>query len=267
MIASLPMYDWPEVRVATDGWWQVLARAFREAGIKNIPRGLSRSDTDNDCWHRPDLLLSQTCGYPYTHGGAQTSRLVATPVYDADGCSGPDYCSFLLCHRESPQKALDDFRGTRAVINDRQSQSGYSALRAMVAPLARQRSFFRDVHVSGGHRQSMLWVGQGKADLCAVDAVCYALARRYVPALTECLRIVARSAAAPGLPLITSVTASDDLVRRLRDGLSHALSEPSASDLRAALLISGADLLAEPDYQRILEIEKEAVVQGYPELI
>jgi hypothetical protein len=32
MIAALPMYDWPEIREATDAWWAGLARAFRREG-------------------------------------------------------------------------------------------------------------------------------------------------------------------------------------------------------------------------------------------
>ena len=32
MIASLPMYDWPEVRDATDAWWHGLARHIGVAG-------------------------------------------------------------------------------------------------------------------------------------------------------------------------------------------------------------------------------------------
>src|SRR6185312_8107473 len=31
-VASLPMYDLPELRAATDAWWKGLARAFRREG-------------------------------------------------------------------------------------------------------------------------------------------------------------------------------------------------------------------------------------------
>jgi hypothetical protein len=34
MIATLPMYDWPEVREATDAWWAGLARHLRGAGFE-----------------------------------------------------------------------------------------------------------------------------------------------------------------------------------------------------------------------------------------
>ena len=38
MIASLPMYDWPEVRGATDAWWNGIARHL------NVSIPLSRDD-------------------------------------------------------------------------------------------------------------------------------------------------------------------------------------------------------------------------------
>jgi hypothetical protein len=42
MIASLPMYDWPEVREATDAWWAGLARHLRDAGFE-APDRLTRA--------------------------------------------------------------------------------------------------------------------------------------------------------------------------------------------------------------------------------
>ena len=36
-VASLPMYDLPELRAATDAWWRGLAQAFRREGIADLP--------------------------------------------------------------------------------------------------------------------------------------------------------------------------------------------------------------------------------------
>ena len=36
-IASLPMYDLPEVRRATDAWWAGLAAGFTRAGVADVP--------------------------------------------------------------------------------------------------------------------------------------------------------------------------------------------------------------------------------------
>jgi hypothetical protein len=67
MLASLPMYDWPEIRSATDAWWAGIAR---HAGL-GFP--LTRVPDYAELWRRDDLVFSQTCGYPFTHGLAATS--------------------------------------------------------------------------------------------------------------------------------------------------------------------------------------------------
>ena len=68
MLASLPMYDWPEIRSATDAWWTGIAR---HAGL-GFP--LTRADDYAELWRRDDLVFSQTCGYPFTHGLAANLR-------------------------------------------------------------------------------------------------------------------------------------------------------------------------------------------------
>ncbi len=68
------------------------------------------------------------------------------------------------------------------MINGRDSQSGYSALRAIVAPYAGGGRMFSDVSVSGSHRASLRAVAEGRADVATIDAVCWAMAERHEPA-------------------------------------------------------------------------------------
>ncbi len=266
LIASLPMYDWPEVRAETDSWWQGLARAFRSEGVADVPDILRRDAADDATWEMDNLLFSQTCGYPYTHGGSNHLRLVATPCFDIDGCDGPNYQSFLLCRKDAVQNTVSDFRGSRAAINDLRSQSGYSALRAVIAPLADGKMFFKQVITSGGHRFSMDMVSQGEVDLCAVDAVCFALAARYVPDMIRPLKIIARSPMAPMLPYVSARQTSGPVMRKMRTGLIKALRDPELDAARQALFLSGAEVLTDADYQRILDIEDTAAKLGYPDV-
>ena len=64
MIAGLGMYDWPEVRDATDGLWAAIAGVLREEGFNGVPEKLERGLQPYNLWRSPDLLLAQTCGYP-----------------------------------------------------------------------------------------------------------------------------------------------------------------------------------------------------------
>ncbi len=76
-IISLPMYDWPEVREATDAWAHGIARHLREHGFPEAPSEPLRCENHGEAWLSPDLLLSQTCGYPLTHTYARCLRPVA----------------------------------------------------------------------------------------------------------------------------------------------------------------------------------------------
>lgn len=106
MLATLPMYDWPEVRAAVDSLWASVAR---HAGIE---AQVSHDILHGADWRRRDLVFSQTCGYPYTHEFRGRLNYIATPHYRADGCHGADYCSILLAR--SPM-TLAAFAGSIAV--------------------------------------------------------------------------------------------------------------------------------------------------------
>ncbi|MGQ0483985.1 MAG: phosphate/phosphite/phosphonate ABC transporter substrate-binding protein [Hyphomicrobiales bacterium] len=242
MIASLPMYDWPEVRQATDEWWAGLARHL------GLAAGLDRGPDYSAPWHRPDLLFSQTCGYPFAHALRGKVRLVATPNYGVDGCQGPNYRSIVFAREAAPPAA---FRGGRAAINHADSMSGMLALKLVFAPLARNGSFFGSAFDSGGHVRSMAAVRDGKADVCAVDAVCVALARRYRPDYLEGLVEIARSPMVPGLPYVTAVAD----ITRLRMGLAQAFADPTLFEAREMLFLTGHSVLDAQDYERIVELE------------
>jgi ABC-type phosphate/phosphonate transport system substrate-binding protein len=242
MIASLPMYDWPEVRDATDAWWNGLARHIGVAGE------LSRIEDYASLWRDPDLILSQTCGYPFTHEFRNRLTLIATPHYGVDGCEAANYCSIVFARHDA---VLESFRGATAAVNTPDSMSGMLALQLVFAPLARAGSFFGSVVWSGGHLASLAAVREGKADVCAIDAVCVGLARRYRPRDLEGLVEIARSPLVPGLPYVTNA-AEAGMIRR---GVLSAFADPSLQAARDHLFLSGVSMPGPSVYDRILDLE------------
>jgi ABC-type phosphate/phosphonate transport system substrate-binding protein len=265
VLASLPMYDFPEVSYATDAWWRGVASALQRAGLDTVPEALTR-DPDVDVWHSQELLLSQTCGYPLTHALAGVVELVATPVYSASGCSGADYCSLIVVSENNPAAALADLRGGVCAYSRRHSHSGYNALRAAVAPLADDGAFFSRVVESGGHPVSIELVATGEADVCAVDCVTHALLAKYRPDALDGTRVLGATERAPGLPYVTRAGIDDDGLCRLRDGLQMAFSDPQLADVRDALLLAGMQVLGDDAYQRIDDMEDSARATGYAEI-
>ena len=144
------MYDPPELHAAVDAWWRGLARAFVPKASAKLRHG--RPQPDLRCTvERADLLFTQTCGFPLTGAWSDRLHYVATPRYAAEGCAGPNYCSFIVVASDSRARGLEYLRGTRCSINSRISHSGFNALRALIAPLARDGRFFGSVSVSGGY--------------------------------------------------------------------------------------------------------------------
>ena len=260
---GLPMYDLSELRAATDAWWTGIARALRREGIDDIPERLTRDLSTEAIWQRPDLLLSQICGYNMIGERRQRLTYVATPFYTAPGCDGPLYRSHIVVPANAPAQTIEELRGLRCAINGYMSHSGCNALRATVAPLARDGRFFSSVTVSGGHALSLALLASGEADVAAIDCITYALMARCQSRLAEDTRIVAQTVAAPVGPYVTCGHASDDFVARLRRGLLRAMSDPDLAAARADLLLDGIETLPVEDYARIARIKAEAESLGY----
>lgn len=259
------MYDLPEVRAATDAWWRGIATALERAGLGGVPRALTR-DSGIDLWHSPQMLLSQTCGYPLTHALAGVVELVATPAYSVDGCNGADYCSLIVVSEDSHAEELADLRGAVCAYSRRDSHSGYNALRAAIAPLAGGGAFFDRVVESGAHALSIGLIATGEADVCAVDCVTHALMARYQPNALSGTRVMARTERAPGLPYVTRAGTGGDDMSRLRDALLSAANDPALADVRDALLLGDIHVLDHDAYRRIDDMESSARAAGYAEI-
>ncbi len=266
LVASLPMYDLAEVRTATDRLWRLLAAALRDAGVSGVPDVLSRDEPYPEFLLRGDLLLSQTCGYPLVHAFKDSLRPVATPCYAVPGCTGAEYSSVVLVRAASDHQALESLRGGVCAVNSPASQSGYNALRVMLAPLAGDGHFFSEVVVTGGHLASVEALASGRADVCAVDCVTHALFGRYRPSGLEGTRVLTYTPGCPGLPLVTRADLDDVQLRNIRAAIGEAFSDPAGAEARAALFIEDAAALEFEDYAVVLEMENRAAALGYVEI-
>lgn len=256
MTISLPMYDWPEVRQATDDWAAgVLRHMGHEGGL------LDRSPDYFAGWRRRDLLFSQTCGYPFTHEFRGKFTYLATPHYRAPGCDGAEYCSIVFAREKAPPAA---FKGSRAAVNNPDSMSGMLALKLVFSPETKSGEFFSSVIQTGGHVNSLIAVRDSDADICAIDSVCVALSRRYRPDYLNGLVEIARSPVVPGLPYVTARDRDPGVFRR---ALARAFADPDLASTRDALLLAGHSVLAEGAYDRILALERQMERAGGLRLI
>lgn len=236
-LASLPMYDADPAAVQV--WWSGIAAAMKAEGIARVPRAASWPADLDSHWRDPRLLLSQTCGYPLVKHLEGVVEVLGAFRYTAPGCEGIFYRSELLVRKDEPGRNIEDFRGRVAAINDRQSYSGCHALRALVAPLAKDGCFFACEIESGSHRGSLALLREERADVAAIDCISLAAIRRQAPDLLAGLQVIASTALAPGLPLVTSCHTPPQELDALRRALATVSMDPELADVREALFIEG----------------------------
>ncbi len=263
-LASIAMYVTPPpLAQATSLLWSFLHEQLVAAGLDGVPDTLDQRIAYDEAWMRPDLLLSQTCGYPYAKHLRGKVRLVATPVYSHPGCDGPFMRSFIIARQDRAIGSLQGLRGTIAAINGPDSNSGANLFRAAVAPIAGDRPFFADIVETGSHGASIDAVACGSADCAAIDCVTFANIRRFDPARTASIRIVAETPAGPGLPFITAGDATDIQVSQLRQALAASIAEVSLAPVRDTLGLSGFVVLSDAAYEPLLDFARQAEASGF----
>jgi ABC-type phosphate/phosphonate transport system substrate-binding protein len=255
MRAMISMYDMPEHRPAIAAWWEGVARHWRAAGLRDVPYSAHVPDGDfYELWQAPDLFIAQTCGFPLTHRLKDRITLVATPVYAVEGCAGGRYHSVIVARGDGNVRGLDDVAGKVAAINGYDSQSGWNALRhSLIGKGAPAR-----IVETGGHRKSVAAVRERRADVAAIDCVTYAGLQQAAPHEVAPLRIIARSASAPALPFVTRRDIAPSDLEKLRAGLQAATADPALAEPRAAMLLSGIEIVPLHAYDCLLEMEREA---------
>ncbi|AZL60407.1 hypothetical protein EI545_17195 [Tabrizicola piscis] len=231
MIASLGMYDFGAAMAANDRLWALARDRLREQGI-DAPDALTRGEAAYwPAWEAPDLLLSQTCGYPFRARLHDRVAYVGTPDFGVDGCPAGYYRSVFVVRADDPRGALADFDGAPFAFNEPLSQSGWAAPQVYAAGLGLR---LPPVVQTGGHRLSARAVADGRADIAALDAVTWALLQD-MGEVSAALRVIDQTTPTPGLPYITALGGDAD---RVHDAMADAIAALSAQD-RATLHLKG----------------------------
>ncbi|NVZ70215.1 phosphate/phosphite/phosphonate ABC transporter substrate-binding protein [Pseudomonas costantinii] len=257
--AELLMYVAPEqVQQANQQW---LALIFERLNLRR--RDAGHLDL-HGLWLAPELLVTQTCGYPLMTQLRGQVRVIGRPRYELTHSSNGGHCSLLLTHDDNPCTTLADFYNSRGVINGHDSNSGMNLLRERLAPLQRGGRFFASVDISGAHRESLRWLREKCADLAAIDSVTYDYLARFSPQEVAGLRIVTYSAPSPTLPYIGPLGLSDEGLKQIREAMNLALQDlPQVVETLGIQEVLPAN---EDDYHVLLDYQRQAASAGYPVL-
>jgi len=262
------MYDFAQVRPSNLRFWQaVRSQLLADSSLGDVfsdcqlPHQFSetRSAVETSCesdslrqrWTSPDLLLSQTCGYPYVMHLREKVSLIGTPDYGVVKDRPGWYDSVIVIRADDVRDRLEQFEGARFVLNGWDSQSGCHAMMDTLLALVGECRFFGSCTVSGAHLASLASIARSDADIAVIDSVTWRLAKRY-DSNCQKLRVLCRTRPTPGLPFISC---QHQQAHDLSGAVSRAIDQLPASD-RDALGLKGLWRATADDYSLILERAK-----------
>ncbi len=264
--ASLPMYNLPEMRPVNLRFWEALRELLAEAGLRNLPQSLSFERPPVPERIGPEVLFSQTCGYPLeTIFRGQAIRL-GTPCYRAPGCDGPTHCGFFIVPAGSEARTLSDLGGGVFLFNHRHSNSGMNLPRRALADMAKGRPLFACAVETFSQPGNLDRVARGEGDATAVDCVTYAFWCRHRPEMAPKVRVLARTPPSPAISFVTSIATPAMTVTILRAALRIVVHEQRYRAVREGLMLADIVDVPEARYRALLDYEREAGALGYPAL-
>jgi len=245
--AELLMYVAPErVREAQQKW---LSRVLDWLAAERLDaQGLDLKQL----WLSPQLLLTQTCGYPLMTQLRGQVQVVGRPIYQLPNSGGGNHCSLIVARADDPRQQLDDFRGSHGLINSEDSNSGMNLFRHALAPLQREGKFFAQVSLTGGHRNSLAALKAGVGDLAAIDSVTFDYLARDGSEEVAGVKVIRRTAQGPGLPYITRI--GED-AEGIRQAMNQALKD--LPEVAQVLAITEVLPASEADYEVLLDYQRQ----------
>lgn len=159
--------------------------------------------------------LAFICSGPYVSGKAAFGfEALAAPQIRGKAV----YRSFLIVHRDSPCRRLDDLRGKTFAFTDPASNTGFLVPLYLLAEKREQpESFFGKTIFTYSHDNSILAVAKNLVDGAFVHEQIWEYYRIRYPEHASKTRIVYRSEPFGNPPLVASGGLADPVKKRVRD--------------------------------------------------
>jgi len=219
-----------------------------------------------ELWARPDLGCAFMCGFPFARSQKPPKLLVA-PVPSPQRYGGkPVYFTDFIVRAPADFRTLEDTFGGRIGYTVEDSQSGFNAPRHHLLKFrtaVRPALYKESIGPLVTPRRIIEAVLENRIDVGPLDSYCHDLLKKHDPALTDRLRVVATTAAAPIPPLVAASDLDDATVARLRNALLEVGRRPELAKLRDTLLLQGFAAVDPRAYAVTLERERAALAAGY----
>jgi ABC-type phosphate/phosphonate transport system substrate-binding protein len=220
-------------------------------------------------WARPDMGCAFMCGFPFALATPQPVLLAAPVPRPASYGGVPIYWTDIVVHADTPFKQLADVFGGRFAYTTLESQSGYQAPRALLAPYAHERGgalFAATIGPLLTPRRVIEAVLAGTADAGPLDSYAHDLIRAHEPAVAAQLRTIASTQPTPIPPLVAAPGIAPAVVQRLRAALLVVAHAPELTPLLSALCLQGFATIPAQRYDDFVVRARAADGQGYARL-
>jgi ABC-type phosphate/phosphonate transport system substrate-binding protein len=225
--ASLAMYPFAHLRDAQNALWDGIRGHLADA-----PAALDFDTELHTAWHRPDLLLGQTCGWPLVTELDGAVEVIGTFDVTVPFAANGTYRSVLVARKPLALHEWKAMPGVTVARNNPDSLSGWVSLCAAWGGVPER------VLETGAHLESMRAVAAGRADIAILDALSFQFIAEQEPFVAGRVHVIGHGPVIPCLPLVMAKTLA---ARRdeMRAALAAAMADPATAAARARLRISG----------------------------
>ncbi|MEO6565617.1 MAG: PhnD/SsuA/transferrin family substrate-binding protein [Casimicrobiaceae bacterium] len=265
MFANARMYS---INAATAAAWRTLLqwvvdRAQVACEVIDYPPPQPLADL----WGRSDMGCAFMCGYPYARSKPRP-LLLAAPVPKLERCSGePIYWTDIVVRADSPIRDVAGAFGHRFAFTAEDSQSGWHAPRALLAPFAQDHGgplFSEVVGPLRTPRRVVEAVIAGDTDVGPLDSYAHALLRMTEPELAGGLRVIASTSPTAIPTFVAAVSTPPADVRRITEALLAVHESAWLAPARATLCLERFARVPPGRYDALLVAAQQADSLGYP---
>ncbi len=258
LIATLPMYDLPELREATSTLLTRVTAELRSAGWPVIPDFPDFADHAAlvKHWRDPQVAVSHSCGLPFLEDLADAARILGTFQWRGVSNVGGHYRSVIVIRQDDP-RTIDQLAGAQPIINSPESLSGWCSLGVALHGAGYTAADFPVPIASGAHGKSIEMVTNRVGDFASIDGATLRLLERHRPQALVGIRALGLGPLIPATPLITRLEAPIS-VEAIRTAIATAVNDAAMGGTLDRLGIDGFVALTADDYAPIVALVTQA---------
>ena len=233
---SLPMYDFPEFAESTNA---LVARVVAE--VSAVGERVVASSPENAMhhglvghWESPQTYLSQSCGLPFVEQLHRHVDVIGTIRWSGISDSRGWYRTVIVVRADHPARTIAQLQGSRPVISNPQSLSGWCSLGWALAQVTSDPGFVQPYRIAERHTGSLQMLQDDDADCASIDPATFSILSRHRPALTKDLRVIGHGPHVPATPLHVSKVRTAPL-EDVRAAVERAFAHDSLAEARRVI--------------------------------